>query len=296
MHPTCANIAAKAVELLRQFDQVEAVGLAGSQASGTADRYSDLDLQAVTAREHPAAASRKAVYQSAPGVEVGPLDHCVSAEFEAPPFSTSFAVDWLRIDGMPCDVLWITREGIERVFARIAQDVDHPETAAVWARDIQVLFDPRGALQQLVGRCPQYTEARARRKAASKLGSAHFFICRWGVLDKALRRGDVAGYYQGETYMVSTLVSALYAANRTWQHNLRRLRAAADRFEILPANFVDRLESLIRRRSAADGLEAACRELRRLFQDLAVAAHHRHPDWKLPLDWPEWSGQEAHRW
>ena len=296
MDPRCAEILPKAVELLRRFDQVQAVGLGGSQASGAADRHSDLDLQAVTVREHPDVSCRKAIYGSTPGVEIGPVNHCVAADFEAPPFSTSFAVDWLRVDGMRCDVLWVTQEGMERAFTRIQEDIEHPETAAVWARDVQSLVDPRGFLQRLLARCPEYTEQRARKKACARLKPAHFFICTWGVLDKAIRRHDIPGYYQGETYMISTLVSALYAVNRTWQHHLRGLRSHARSFQILPADFVDRLESVICRRSDGDPIETACRELRLLFQDLAVAADRAYPHWKLPLEWPEWTGQEGPGW
>jgi len=290
-----AHVQAKALELLRQFAELKAVGLAGSQASGDADEYSDLDLQAFTAGGHPDPQRRKGVYGSMQGMEVGPLNHCVSAVFELPPLSNLFAVDWLRIDGMRRDVLWISQEGMDRAFSAIREQLDYPEAAAGLASSVQSVSDPEGFLKALVSRYPEYTEQRARRKAGSAFGYSHFFICTRGVLAKAARRNDVAGYNEAEAHMVATLIHALCAVNRSWQRYPRRLRYYAKGFEVIPANFADRLESLLMRRGAARDLEGASRELRSLFQDLARAAMERYPDWKLPLDWPQWSPSQQ-RW
>jgi hypothetical protein len=291
--PTLRPIMSKAVEMLQRLDCVRGVGMAGSHALGAADAYSDLDLQAYTADGFPEAQQRRDVYVQTRGVEVGQLGHVASAEFEKPPYSRGFVVDWVRIDGLKCDLLWIAAPALASVLAKVQAEPDHPETAAVLAQVVVPLFDPHDFIRHLKNNCPPYTEERARNKAGGCFGWARWFLCQWGVLAKAARRADVVAYQKAETQMVSNLIAALYAVNRVWMLDERRLRLLTPSFAILPSDFVQRLESLLMRQGASQTLEGSHRMLLELYRDLAVSAAARYPHWQLPTDWPQWSGQDG---
>ena len=285
MDRDCARVCERAREIVRGVDGVMAVGLGGSQAIGQADAYSDVDLQIVTAGGPPPVEVRARLYEGVHGLECGPLDHPVWAEFEREPVSVDFVVDWVVIDGVKCDLLWLSDHGITRLLAAVADDIDHPETIAAWCEGVQPVFDPDGYLRRLPSRCPEYTAGRARRKAGRVLGYAHWFMCDWRVLERASVRGDVLAYQSAETEMVEHLVTALYAVNRAWYHNRRRLRFQSRRFTLLPPALLDTLESMIRRDGGRADLAACHQVLNGLFQGLAVMANEHYPDWDLPTRW-----------
>ena len=85
MNPQYLAARSKAVEVLKCFDELVGVGMAGSQALGLEDEYSDLDLQAF-ATSMPTLDRRKDVYNKREGIEIGLLDHSVAEEFEKPPW------------------------------------------------------------------------------------------------------------------------------------------------------------------------------------------------------------------
>jgi hypothetical protein len=285
MDDRASRTCAKALEILRRFDEVKAVGLAGSQALGEADQYSDVDLQVFTVSDIPDVGRRREAYDGLPGVRHGPIDHSVAAEFDSPPFSVNFVVDWLTLDGIKCDFLWLAQPDVDRLLGKLGDDPDHPETIAVLAGDIGPVFDPGGYIRQLRDRRPAYTEERARGIAARSLAYAHWFVCDWRVLEKALYRKDVIAYQAAETEMVEQFIVALYAVNRAWRHNRRRLRFRSRGFAILPEGCADRIESMILRCGAHRDLESCHRELRMLFRDLAIAANEKYPEWNLPTEW-----------
>ena len=194
-------------------------------------------------------------------------------------------MDWLSVDGMKCDVLWLPAGGVTKLLVSLAEDTDQLETAAVLARSIQPVFDPASVLRDFVNACPEYMEERARRKAAPLFGNAHFFLCDWKVLETLIFRKDAIAYHKAEAEMVSGLVSALYAVNRSWQLDQRRLRLHADAFRILPHGFLDRLENMVLRRGVCQSLDRCHLELKGLFAELAVAANERCPAWRLPVQW-----------
>ncbi len=275
----------RAVGILRRFDEVKAVGLAGSQAMDEADKYSDIDLQAVTSGRRPAVEDRKKVYESVAGIELGPLDHPTTPEFQKPPLTVDIVVDWVTIDGVKCDFLWLSQPCVETLLEAVANDPDNPETIAGWTQGVQAVFDPTGLLERFRSRCPQYTAERGLHKARNCLGYARWFMCDWRALEKCVFRKDVIGYQAGETDMVEQLITALYAVNRAWGHNRRRLRACSKPFTVLPGRFVDRIESMILRRGDCEDLAQCHRQLKMLFRDLAVAANGAYDGWDLPTEW-----------
>lgn len=272
------------VGVLKQFGEVVGVGLAGSRALGVQDEHSDVDTQAFV-DEIPSLERRKEVYGLSSDTETGPLDHPVSEEFQNPPCTVHFVVDWLRIGGVKCDVLWLTKHDVNALLSALPGQPEQRETIAVLAQTVCPLFDPHGYVGQLKRNCPEYPEDRARRKATGKLQYAHFFLCSWGVLQTCIRREDIVAYQQAESEMIGLFVDALFAVNRTWQHDRRRLRFHARGFRILPDACLDRLEAVVMRKDKHKNLGACHLELLSLFHDLAAAANEEHPGWQLRTDW-----------
>ncbi len=276
------TIRTKAVNVLKCFDEVVAVGLAGSQALGVADEFSDLDLQAFAARVPPLD-RRRALYAQH-GVETGPLDHPVAEGFENPPCSSHFVVDWLTINGMKVDFLWLPCAEVDDLLSKLPEQAEQREALAVLAETVQPVSDPHDYLARMKQNCPPYPMARASQKACGKLHYAHFFLCGWAVLSKCLFRKDVIAYQMAESEMIRVLIDSLFAVNRKWQVDGRRLRFHAKDFHILPEAFVDRLESIVCRKGQHAELNACHAELLSLFRDLTVAANQAH-GWQLPIDW-----------
>ena len=283
MDPISRQALRRAIEVLREFQEVIGIGLAGSHVLGVADKYSDVDLQAFVT-EIPQLNRRRDVYEQA-GIQVGPLDHSVAGEFESLPSKLPFVVDWLTVGGVKCDFLWMPREDVDRLLSSLPSQPMQREAIAVLANVIAPAFDPHGYVDRMKQDCPEYSKERSARKARNKFGYAHFFLCSWGVLHKCLFRRDFIAYQQAESEMIGVLVDALYAINRTWQHDRRRLRAYAGGFEIMPAGFLDRIESVIRRESGDRDLRVCHQELLSLFRDLAAAANDAFRTWDLPTEW-----------
>jgi hypothetical protein len=59
---------------------------------------------------------RKEVYRQHE-IETGPLDHPVTEEFETPPCSVHFVVDWLRFGRVKCDFLWLPTDEVDRLLS-----------------------------------------------------------------------------------------------------------------------------------------------------------------------------------
>ena len=283
MTPELETLNSEAVQVLKCFEYLVAVGMGGSHALGLADKYSDYDLQ-VFVTEVPPLDRRKEVY-SQHGVEAFHLDHPVTEGFENPPCSARFAVDWLRLGGLKCDLLWLPRDDVDRLLSRLPGEPDQREALAVLAQTIQPVFDPRGYVVNMKEHRPEYPKDRARRKASDRLHYGHFFLCEWAVLHKCLFRRDVIAYHQAESEMVGVLIDALYAVNSTWQLDRRRIRFHAKGFHILPGAFLDRLESMVSRSGKHADLEVCHVELLSLFCDLASGANEVHTGWHLPTDW-----------
>lgn len=274
----------RVLQIVQSLNEVIGVGLAGSQALGLADKYSDLDLQ-VFVTAIPALDRRREAYAGVEGTGMGPLDHSVAEQFGNPPTSARFVVDWLTVDGLKCDVLWLPMGELMGILARLPGEWDQRESAAVLAEVVQPLYDPRGAVAEFKRACPAYPESRARDKVAALLGHAHFFLCDWAVLGKCLFRQDVLAYALAERQMVETLVDALYAANQVWQNDRRRLREQVGRFCVLPDRFMERIESMLLRQGRHKTLAACHEELLSLFRDISAGASQAHPDWRLPSRW-----------
>jgi len=129
------------------------------------------------------------------------------------------------------------------------------------------------------------TRGKSGQKAFKNLVHAHWFICGWRVLEKAVYRKDVLAYQQARSKWLTALVAALYAINRVWQESRRRLRFCSRHFGIIPEGFLERLESIILRKGRFQDLECCHLELRTLFRDLCVLASERYPEWHLPTNW-----------
>lgn len=285
MNQKYAKIGDKGIEILKSFNEVLAVGMAGSQTLGIDDEYSDIDIQAFTKNKFPEKDSRKNLYDTVDGVNYRTLDYDVSAEFVKTPQTPIFVLDKLIIDSVECDFLWLSEQGIKDIFSKLAEDENYPEGMGATVREIRPIYDPNGFIKQVMRQCPEYTMERAKRKARNNFGYAHWFICDWLVFNKAIRRKDIIAYQAAETEMVNILVTVLYAVNRIWQHDRRRLRFSSRGFEILPVGFLDRLELMIMRNCATGSLKDCLCELKTLFCDLAIAANKQYPEWNLPIQW-----------
>jgi hypothetical protein len=273
----------KVAESLKSLPGVVAVGLAGSQATGLADKYSDIDLQAFTISTPPEG-QRRETYRRA-GLRCGPLGHDVTAAFDAASSPGSYAVDWLNVGERKLDILWLPQACLAEILTRLPGEPSQSESAAALIETVQPIFDPNGSIDHLKRSLPAYPESRARAKTAAIIRHAHFFICDWAVLHKCLYRKDLVSYALAESEMVGSLIDAGYAVNQVWQHDRRKFDAHMERLGIVPEAFLDRLNSMLAREGRHTALTACHDQLLSLFRDLAACANRSHPDWRLPEDW-----------
>src|SRR5690242_16906785 len=112
-----ASILDRVVFLLSTMEEVRAVGLTGSRASGHADAFSDIDLMVIGAKRVPAGEDRLRLYR-----ELQPS--------EVPIFDVDLGVlrnDLLSMDGTLLDVNWCAIPGVERFLRELEQDPDCDE-------------------------------------------------------------------------------------------------------------------------------------------------------------------------
>jgi hypothetical protein len=150
---------------------------------------------------------------------------------------------------------------------------------------VKALHDPRGTISKLQSEIPSYSEARARHRVRQSIGQAHYSLYGLGWLKKAAVRRDHFSFLKNESDLLEKFFYALFALNRTWFSDEKRLTSRIRQFEYCPEHADRRIQSIIMHQDDNEQLAVCLANIKQLFQDMVSCAHRKYPDLDLPIDW-----------
>jgi hypothetical protein len=176
--PRYALLLDAVVAHLQDYGAVAAVAISGSIASGTADRYSDLDLQCVVDHvdTEVTGAVRAAVHAAH---EVGDERWSVPGRI-----LSTVGVDWLRVDITLVDIA-----------GAIASDA-----LVVWRRSKDGIEPPRAPVPEFLA------DAEALTRRVSR------FLRSVGLVVRDVKRGDLRLGCWATEFLIDELISLMYLA------------------------------------------------------------------------------------
>lgn len=218
--PAPLVLARRLAQVYGAFPGVEAVALAGSQATGVAGPDSDVDVY-VYAEVEPALEARAAAAAGGRGLELG-------NRFFEPGDEWTDAATGLAVDVMFRTPAWIEAE-LDRVLVRHQARVGY--STALWhsVREAMPLFDRRGWLAALqVRAAAPYPEPL--RRAVVALNHPLLRANRSSFLhqlDRAAARGDGVAVNHRAAALLASAFDVLFALNRATHPGEKRLLAHA---------------------------------------------------------------------
>jgi predicted nucleotidyltransferase len=268
-------IVSKAVGIFSSFREVAAVGLSGSRTCDSADAESDFDFVVLAKETIPSARRRKHTYEK----------HHIT---EFPYFDADFEVcrgDGLTIDGVRCDTIWMRIPFVREFIASLDTKLDCDEFLPGGLLRTTPLFDPNGTLEALKSEVPDYSRTRAVHRLKKHLSSAHFhiYVLRW--FDKAALRNDYFCFFRHLRDAVEDFVTCLFALNRRWFCDEKRVIAVLRTLELAPRHTSERLTSIITHEDENAELDKCLLNLKGLFNELSAIADVKYPGSEFPTDW-----------
>ena len=266
------DLARRLADLYSRFQQVEAVALSGSLASGVADDAgSDLDLYVFTTAVIPLP-ERLSLVEQAGGASRADMN----LEYWDPGDEWFDARTGIEVDAVYWDTQWI-----ERFLARVLRDhqASIGYSTAHWNTIVQAqpLFDRSGWFARLQEDCRQpYPEDLRRAIIDWNLALLRDVIPSYvRQLEKAVRRRDLVSTNHRAAAFLASYFDVIFAFNRVLHPGEKRLVAQAERLcARLPVDMAGQVADLLRQCgspgpelvSAAhrlvDGLEAMVRSER----------------------------------
>ena len=224
-----------------RLPQVEAVAWAGSQASGTADQGSDIDLYVYLRAEIPVGvresiATARAEYAEVDNQFWEPGDEWIDAE------------TGIHVDVMFRTVEWI-EEQLDRVLRRHEASVGY--STCLWHNVVssQVLYDREGWFQRLQQDAKQPYPEKLRRAIVAK---NHPILRRTASsyryqLERAVARGDWVNVNHRVAALLASYFDILFAVNRMPHPGEKRLvEIALEQCEKVPEGMAQQIGELIR--------------------------------------------------
>ena len=225
---------------LSEISEVEALALGGSRACGRAEAGSDYDLYVYTTARIPETLRREVLSRHCSYMEIG------NEYWE-------LEDDCTLKDGIDIDVIY---RSLDAITDEVAAVVEHHEarngyTTCIWDNllSCKVLYDRDGRLAAAVERfdVPYPPELRAnvvRRNWELLHGKIPSYDRQ---IKKALRRGDRVAANHRTAAFLESYFDLLFALNwQTHPGEKRMVRFARERCEVLPEDFEENLDRLLR--------------------------------------------------
>lgn len=230
-----AEVLPRVVELLTGFDEVVAVGLSGSSATGITDYLSDLDVCVFANPDIPEPKLRRQRLESG---TLGKITY----------FDVDFQVsrgDGVSVDGKACDLNWMSVPGIVSFLESLVADFDCDEFVPGGLMKTKAVYDPDGVIERLQRAIPDYPRERVLHRIEKSISAAHFslYVLRW--LEKAAARDDYFSFLKFKHQILDNFFTALFALNRQWFCDEKRLVGKTEEFEHAPSRAKSRLAALI---------------------------------------------------
>ncbi len=269
-----AELYERVLLMMSLFDGVRAVGLVGSRATGTADPFSDLDLLVVAAKSVPSGETRLHHYKTLETKAVA-FDH----ELEATRY------DGLSASGIGLDLYWCAQPAMEAYLRDLTVVFGCDESLAVSLTTTEPAYDPDGYLDRVKRQMPVYPEERAIYRVRRSLQTAYLVFHVTKSLEVAAIRGDVHDFCRVSHDLLGRLVSGLFALNRRWCGNGRRLERQLESLRLRPVELVSRLTDIsLYRHDNAD--LAACHDaILGLFEEARELALTELGAGAMPIEW-----------
>ncbi len=274
-HELRDELYSKPVQLLKGFDQVEAVGLSGSVSRGVRDELSDIDLCVFVVDQLPTPIERQRHYKASGISEFKYFDGDLDVS----------RIDGLQIDNTDYDFLWMSLPEIQKLLHDTVVDFDCDEYLVGGLLTTQSVFDPNGQIARLRHLIPRYSEERAQHRVKINIERAHSSIYALEWMTKAAHRNDAFSYFFNKWTVFDYFVNALFALNRRWRADEKRIVQQIREFEFAPENAADRVESIILFRDTNSSLVTDAKNIRELFADFVNVAENEFPNIDLPNQW-----------
>jgi hypothetical protein len=239
-----SDLTSRLLDLYRSYPQVEAIGLAGSLASGAStDRASDIDLCVYITSPIPLEA-RLAVVEQAGGASRASMD----LDFWGPGDEWFDARTGIEVDVVYWDILWM-EEMLDSVLNRHQPALGY--TTAFWhtIRSTRILFDRTGWLGRIRQECDRpYPEPLRQAIITRNLAVLDEVIPAYlNQVEKAARRGDLVSVNHRVAALLASYFDILFAYNRVLHPGEKRLVEHAKRLcQRLPDHMAEQVNTVLR--------------------------------------------------
>ena len=265
----------KAVDLIKRFNEVAAIGLSGSHVEGIEDEHSDLDICIYAREKLPPKDVREREYRNSGIEKLIYLD----LDFEV------IKADGVVIDGVECGFCWMSIPFISKFLSCLSLDFGCDEFLPGGLLKTRPIFDPKGIINKLKRIVPSYPEPRAIHRIRIHLEKAHHLIFGIGRLKAAASRNDYYDFLKIEYDVLDSFMTALFALNRQWFCDEKRLLNRIKNFELKPDNCSERLESIIKHHGENIELEKCLTNVCKLLIDLQAISKKTYPKLNVFKSW-----------
>lgn len=243
------SLARQVADLFASLSQVEAIALSGSQAGGTIDQSSDIDLYVYTCSDIPLADRKEIVARSggASKANLG-MTYWGSGDewFNSP--------TGIEVDIVFFDAIWIENQ-IQRVVERHEASMGY--TTCIWhlVRHSQVLYDPQAWFRALQLKAQvEYPEGLKHNIVAFNHPVLRDVIPAYAnQLAKAVKRKDLVSVNHRLAPLLASYFDIIFALNRELHPGEKRLlNLALTRCSTLPVNMAEDITMVIHSSISAD--------------------------------------------
>lgn len=242
------TLARRLADLFSAYPNVEAIALAGSQATDTVDQDSDIDLYVYVTSPIPLS-DRAAIVE-----KLGATRADLDMDFWGPGDEWYDAQTGIEVDVMYWDPNWI-EDQVDRVL------IDHQASTGYstcfWGtiRNSLILYDKSGWFKKLQEKSAQPFPGELRRAIIAK---NHPILRRvipayLHQIEKAIKRNDLVSVNHRVAALLASYFDVLFALNRLPNPGEKKLLAiTTERCAKVPDNMAKQVEHVLRAASAAD--------------------------------------------
>ena len=242
------SLAHRVADLFSAFPNVEAIALAGSQASGTVDRDSDIDLYVYTTSVI-ALSERVAIVE-----KLGATRSDLNLQFWDLGDEWYDAETGIEVDIMYWDTSWIEGQ-LDRVLVEHQASMGYSTCFWHTIRNSLVLYDKSGWLHMLKEKSAvPFPEALRRAIIAKNHPVLRRVIPSYlHQIEKAIRRSDLVSINHRVAALLASYFDVLFALNRIPNPGEKRLLKTASEFcTRVPGEMVSQVEAVLRAGCSAD--------------------------------------------
>ena len=233
-----------------------AFGLSGSQARGTADKFSDVDICVFVEGKYPPSEDRRTAYTA--------IGFTAPIYFDVD-FDTSRG-DGFTIKGIRCDFNWMALNTVRTFLGNLGTDFDCHEWLPGGLATVKSVHDPRNVIIDLQALIPAYPTERSRYRVQRALQDAHYSLYQLEWLPKAAHRGDTFSFLKGKYLMLEKFFYTIFALNRVWISDEKRLTEKVMDFEFIPCKTDQRIQTIILHSDGSETLANCLMGIKVAFQ------------------------------